>query len=408
MQKVRIMATTPDSVRILQCDPSSIAFEPGYSSTTTPVINNTNTRDALQIAADELLRDQPIVFPTETVYGLAANALSIDAVKRIFSAKGRPADNPLIVHVSDLPMLYTLLPPGFAPPNTYMRMIESFWPGPLTLLFPADPKIVPSIITAGHPTVAVRMPSHPVARALISLSRLPLAAPSANTSGSPSPTRAIHVQQDLGARGQVGIILDGGACDVGLESTVVDGLGQDGHIRVLRPGGVTVEQIEEAVGAGTKVLVHRRDYADNSLENAPTTPGMKYRHYSPKVPVVLLVPRAIGSPRDGASECVKTTIDSVISSLPQAKVGLLLLDDSPLRGAINNLPDVSAHTFIHHSLGPMREPAQAGRNLFDGLISLEQAGADVIFVEAVSEAREGLAVMNRVRKAAVETRWVQV
>ncbi|KAF8607833.1 translation factor [Ceratobasidium sp. AG-I] len=402
------MATTPSGARMLLCDTSSILFDAGCSTTIAPIIKDTATRDALQIATDELLRDQPVVFPTETVYGLAANALSIEATKRIFSAKGRPADNPLIVHVSDLPMLHTLLPAGFVLPDTYRRMIDAFWPGPLTLLFPADPKIVPSIITAGHPTVAVRMPSHPVARALISLSRLPLAAPSANTSGSPSPTRATHVQQDLGARGRVGVILDGGPCDVGLESTVVDGLGQDGHIRVLRPGGVTVEQIEEAVGPRTKVLVHRRDYADDALESAPTTPGMKYRHYSPKVPVVLLVSRTTSSPGNEKSEPVKAAIDAFISGLPQSKVGLLLLNDSPLRKAIDNLPNATAYSFLHHSLGSIQKPAEAGRNLFDGLITLEQTGADLIFVEAVDEAREGLAVMNRVRKAAIETRLVRV
>ncbi|KAG8791659.1 hypothetical protein FRC12_008505 [Ceratobasidium sp. 428] len=405
------MAPAP-SARVLLCDPSSVVFESPLPLTAAPIFNDESVRDALRIATDELLRGEPVVFPTETVYGLAANALSTDATKKIFSAKGRPADNPLIVHISDLPMLYTLLPSGFTLPDTYSRLIQSFWPGPLTLLFPADPKIVPSIITAGQPTVAVRMPSHPIARALISMSRLPLAAPSANTSGSPSPTRAMHVQHDLGARGRVSIILDGGPCEVGLESTVVDGLRQDDHVRVLRPGGVTVEQLEEVVGPETRVLVHRRDYTDAELEQAPTTPGMKYRHYSPKVPVVLLVPRSVASPGDGALEHIKTVISTFLSSLPQSpaqpKIGLLLLDDSPLRKAIPDTPTASACTFVHHSLGSSQEPAQAGRNLFDGLISLEQAGVDGIFVEAVDETREGLAVMNRVRKAAVETRWVQI
>ncbi|KAG8696101.1 hypothetical protein FRC08_007372, partial [Ceratobasidium sp. 394] len=190
------MAPAPRA-RVLLCDPSSVVFDSPLSSVATPTIHDESTREALRSATAELLRGEPVVFPTETVYGLAANALSTEAAGKIFSAKGRPADNPLIVHVSDLPMLHTLLPPNFVLSDTYSRLIESFWPGPLTLLFPADPKIVPPIITAGHPTVAVRMPSHPIARALISMSRLPLAAPSANTSGSPSPTRATHVQHDL-------------------------------------------------------------------------------------------------------------------------------------------------------------------------------------------------------------------
>ncbi|KAG9118507.1 hypothetical protein FRC07_006948, partial [Ceratobasidium sp. 392] len=195
-------------------------------------------------------------------------------------------------------------------------------------------------------------------------------------------------------------------------STVVDGLQPDGHIRVLRPGGVTVEQLEEVVGSGTKVLVHRRDYTDAELEHAPTTPGMKYRHYSPKVPVVLLVPRSVASLGDGALEPVKQAIDAFVSSLPQSpsqpRIGLLLLDDSPLRKVISDMTATPMCNFVYHSLGSSQEPAQAGRNLFDGLISLERAGVDGIFVEAVDETREGLAVMNRVRKAAVETRWVQI
>ncbi|CAE6432474.1 unnamed protein product [Rhizoctonia solani] len=392
-------------LRVLKCDPTSVNFDSPSPSTSKHVINDSETHNALQVATEELLSDQVIVFPTETVYGLGANALNVSAVQRIFSAKGRPADNPLIVHVSDLPMLHTLLPSSFVLPKTYERMIDAFWPGPLTLLFPADPTIVPSIITAGHPTVAVRMPSHPIARALISASRLPLAAPSANTSGSPSPTRAIHVERDLGARGKVSVILDGGPCDVGLESTVVDGLGTDGHIRILRPGGVTVEQIERVVGPETKVLVHKRDYADSALENAPTTPGMKYRHYSPGVPVVLLVSIPGGESSQSGEE-LATVIESFISDT--TKIGLLLLDDSPLHRAVSALDVPPTVALIHHSLGSIHEPAQAARNLFHGLISLEQDGAETIFVEAVDETKEGLAVMNRVRKAALHTRQVRL
>ncbi|KAJ1308661.1 hypothetical protein OPQ81_004355 [Rhizoctonia solani] len=407
--RTRPMTFDHHPLRVLKCNPASVKFDSPSPSTSKHVIDDTETRDALRTATEELLRDQPVVFPTETVYGLAANALNVPAVQQIFSAKGRPSDNPLIVHVSDLPMLFTLLPSGFVLPKTYERMVDAFWPGPLTLLFPADPTIVPSIITAGHPTVAVRMPSHPIARALIASSRLPLAAPSANTSGSPSPTRAIHVERDLGARGKVNVILDGGACDVGLESTVVDGLGPDGHIRVLRPGGVTVEQIERAVGPDTKVLVHRRDYADTALENAPTTPGMKYRHYSPGVPVVLLVPAPRGdNSRSGEELAVVIESFSSDATSTSRKIGLLLLDDSPLHRAVSALNVPSRVTFIHHSLGSIHQPAEAARNLFHGLITLEQDGAETIFVEAVDETKEGLAVMNRVRKAALHTRWVRV
>ncbi|CAE6408795.1 unnamed protein product [Rhizoctonia solani] len=396
-------------LRVFKCSPTSVNFDSPSPSSSKHIIIDTQTRSALQTATEELLRDQVVVFPTETVYGLGANALNAAAVQRIFSAKGRPTDNPLIAHVSDLQMLHTLLPSDFVLPKTYGRMIDAFWPGPLTLIFPADPTVVPSITTAGHPTVAIRMPSHPIARALIAISGVPLAAPSANTSGSPSPTRAIHVERDLGARGKVGVILDGGPSDVGLESTVVDGLGADGNLRILRPGGVTVEQIERVVGPETKILVHQRDYADKALEDAPTTPGMKYRHYSPGVPVVLLfpVPASGSSP---AGEELQTVIGSFMSNTTSGprKIGLLLLDDSPLRGAINALDIPPVHTLIHHSLGSIHEPAQAAHNLFHGLITLEQDGADMIFVEAVDETKEGLAVMNRVRKAALHTRQIRL
>ncbi|ELU45821.1 YwlC protein [Rhizoctonia solani AG-1 IA] len=404
-----VMTVNHHPLRVLKCDPCSVNFDSPSPSTSGHVINDTETRTAIKAAAEELLQGQVVVFPTETVYGLGASALDVTAVQRIFSAKGRPSDNPLIVHVSDLQMLYTLLPSGFILPKTYERMIHAFWPGPLTLIFPADPAVVPPITTAGHPTVAIRMPSHPIARALIATSQAPLAAPSANTSGSPSPTRAIHVERDLGARGKVGIILDGGPCDVGLESTVVDGLGADGHLRILRPGGVTVEQIERVVGPETRVLVHQRDYADKTLENAPTTPGMKYRHYSPGVPVVLLVPVPQGE-KSRMGEELQTVIDSFMSGATSGprKIGLLLLDDSPLRGAIGALDRPPTHTFIHHSLGSIHQPAQAARNLFHGLITLEQDGADTIFVEAVDETKEGLAVMNRVRKAALHTREIRL
>jgi tRNA A37 threonylcarbamoyladenosine synthetase subunit TsaC/SUA5/YrdC len=219
---------------------------------------------ALQQAAALLQAGLPVAMPTETVYGLAGNALSGPAVASIFAAKGRPADNPLIVHVSDLDMLAALYPePQDAQliassshnssssarsrsivdiiPQQYHRLIAAFWPGPLTILLPASP-LLPQAVTAGQPTVAVRMPAHPVARALIAAAGVPLAAPSANTSGRPSPTSAQHVLDDLA--GQVPAVVDGGGCGFGVESTVLDGLRMPPV--VLRPGGVTAEQLEAA------------------------------------------------------------------------------------------------------------------------------------------------------------------
>ena len=393
------------STQVLQCDPASISFDHDAR----PCIASKHTLAALRVASRHLHDLQPVAFPTETVYGLAALALNTEAVSRIFSTKGRPTDNPLIVHVSSQSMLRSLLPPNFTIPPSYQILISAFWPGPLTLLFPADATKIPSIITANRPTVAVRMPSHPVARALIAVSNAPLAAPSANSSGRPSPTRAEHVLRDL--NGKIGLILDGGSCDVGLESTVLDGLHQDGNIRILRPGGVTVEQIEEVLNLAPfghsipRVLVHRRDFVDDAIEQAPTTPGMKYRHYSPAVPVTLL--RATSHPPIGAiSISTSTFLASLKSSSvanPPPKVGLLAPSESVLAKALLEDPLIQWHRY---TLGSLSELTVIAQRLFDGLFTLEKEGVDLILIEEVPEENEGLAIMNRVKKAASETCWI--
>ena len=418
----RTLVTTASTMdpRVLTCDLSSIILsEDGSVSISAP-----DTETALRTASDILTKDKNVVvFPTETVYGLGASALDPSAVSLIYSTKGRPSDNPLIVHISSKAMLQSLLPPSYAIPSTYAKLMDAFWPGPLTLLFPTNPEVVPSQVTAGHPTVAVRMPSHPVARALIALANTPIAAPSANSSGKPSPTKASHVAADL--RGRVSLILDGGACDVGLESTVVDGLAADGHLRVLRPGGVTVEDMERVMeGSGVKVLVHRRDYKDEQQETAPTTPGMKYRHYAPRSPVYLLMQQtSTGNLGMEKVPSAREAIASLLAQLPcgqagarPVKVGLLSCPDSPLTASMGTPECEGAHgagsrvrvEWIRRALGTLGEPSVTGRVLFDGLISLDQEGVDVILVEGIEETREGLAVMNRVRKAACETVWVRV
>lgn len=212
-----------------------------------------------------------VAVPTETVYGLAANALSADAVTGIFAAKGRPSDNPLIVHVSSLEMLASLYPPGWLLPHVYEAAVAAFWPGPLTILLPRS-ELVADAVTAGLPTMAVRMPAHPVALRLIEACGFPLAAPSANSSGRPSPTQAAHVVSDLG--GRIPLVLDGGPCGCGVESTVLDALRSPPA--VLRPGGVMFEQLVHLEGLHD-LQVYRRDFVDEQLEQAPTTPGMKYR-----------------------------------------------------------------------------------------------------------------------------------
>ncbi|KAH9894479.1 translation factor [Cubamyces lactineus] len=397
------------AAQVLKCSTTSISFESDQ-----PKIGSPETLQALQCASEQLHALQTVAFPTETVYGLGALALEPDAVSRIYSTKGRPPDNPLIVHVSSRDMLLRILPQGYVISKTYEVLMKQFWPGPLTLLFPTNPSIVPPIITANQPTVAVRMPSHPVARALIALADAPVAAPSANSSGKPSPTRAEHVLKDL--QGKVGIILDGGPCGVGLESTVVDGLQPDGNLRVLRPGGVTVEDLERAIEESLadleskpKVLVHRRDYRDEAIEQAPTTPGMKYRHYSPSVPVTLLLTQSdppVGTQRMPLRSFVDRLKVSASERRP-LRVGVLCPSDSllPVKLSSRNDPDIE---WIQQPLGPIAEPAISAQRLFDGLLSLDGVKVDHIVVEEIQEEREGLAVMNRVRKAAGDNVWIEV
>lgn len=407
--------------------------------TCTHVISSEETLQSLRTASKHMLTNlEPVAFPTETVFGLGAVTSSTRAVGRIFQVKGRPVDNPLIVHVSSLTMLRDkVLPEGYVMSEIYRRLVLAFWPGPLTLLFPApaspvggeqqqqqpEGKVVP-IVTAGHATVAVRMPSHPVARALIEMTGTPIAAPSANSSGRPSPTKAEHVFKDLG--GKVAVILDdGGSSDVGLESTVIDGLHEDGNVRVLRPGGVTVENIRRVLDEGSlsdvKILVHRKDYFDEEQESAPTTPGMKYRHYAPTVPVILLIRAHTSSSSSTQSlsptpapshpiEDIPSLLDSLLSrftSEQKITFGLLFNTDSPflnpLRAAASSNARMSTQI---HELGTSDTPQVTAQRLFDGLLTLDNDGVDIIFVESIMETREGLAVMNRVRKAAGETRWI--
>ena len=393
--------------QVFKCDPESISF-----SGDEPIYSDTETENAIKSAVQHLTERRVVAFPTETVYGLGALALDVSAASKIFSTKGRPSDNPLIVHISSLSMLNSLLPPSYAPSPAYKTLMRAFWPGPLTLLFPADPTRVPPIVTAGHPTVAVRMPAHPVARALIAATGTPLAAPSANASGKPSPTRAAHVLRDLGATGRLPLLLDGGPCAVGLESTVVDGLGEDGALRVLRPGGATVEALSAALGdldgkdgsLRPRVLVHRRDFVlDNHEVNAPTTPGMKYRHYAPGVPVTLLYTSTTPTEIDGGGGgglMQHVGLDTFFGEVQRGtsgRLGLMAQDDSPLLARARC--DGSSR-WITFSLGGSAEPARAAQRLFEGLLSLEEQGVERIFVQEVAEEREGLAFMNRIRKAA--------
>ena len=324
----------------------------------------------LEKAVSLLSSDELVAFPTETVYGLGGNCFSAAAIEKIFIAKNRPQDNPLIIHVSDLEMFYSLFPKI---PEIYEKIVKIHWPGPLTILLPRPEKI-PLVVCAGQDTVAVRMPNHPVALELIKKCGFPLAAPSANTSGRPSPTLPEHVFNDL--KGKISMILDGGPCHSGVESTVLDGLRVVPAI--LRPGGITVETLTALVG---KVEVYRKDFVDKDLENAPTTPGMKYTHYSPNAMVYLIE----GIDTDTQLEKIRALYDEISSD---KKVGVLYVTEP-------------FHSFpLQMSLGSSAK--QVAKSLFNSLREMENLNVEVILIQGISEDNEGLAVMNRLRKAATK------
>ena len=322
--------------------------------------------------AGELIRAGGLVaFPTETVYGLGANALDADAVRRIFEAKGRPGDNPLIVHISRVDQLSPLI--TGAPSPAARALMDACWPGPMTLIFPKSPA-VPAEVTAGLDTVAVRFPVHPAARSLIEAARRPIAAPSANRSGRPSPTTAAHVLEDMD--GRVPLILDGGACAVGLESTVIDVTGDTP--RILRPGGVTPERIAEICGGVTVDDAVLRPLREGEK---PRSPGMKYRHYAPT----------------GALTIVQGGADAVAGKIRMLYDAALAGGKSPLILALDGHIDAYGDRRCL-SLGADAEAM--ARSMFARLRDADALGADAIFSEAIPTDGVGLAVMNRLERAA--------
>ncbi len=318
-------------------------------------------------AADLIRRGEVVGFPTETVYGLGADALNPRAVMKIFAAKGRPGDNPLIVHIADLNALRPLV--ARAPSETALRLAKAFWPGPLTMLFPRAERI-PDCVTAGLDTVGVRMPSNPWARMLIERAGRPIAAPSANRSGRPSPTAARHVLEDMD--GKIPLILDGGPCDVGLESTVLDVTGE--IPRVLRPGGVTAEMIAAVAGA-----VDVDDSVMRPLREGerPRSPGMKYRHYAPDAAVVIF---------EGDPEAVAAAIRA-------------RYDASGAPALILALEGHIARYGNRRTLSLGADAPEAANRLFEALREADALGAELILSEAVDASGIGLAVMNRLGRA---------
>ncbi|MBW3583087.1 MAG: threonylcarbamoyl-AMP synthase [Euryarchaeota archaeon] len=320
---------------------------------------------AVLAEAAEVLRQGGIVaFPTETVYGLGADGTSEKAVARVFSAKGRPADNPVILHVGRRAWVDHLVREV---PTAAEALMERFWPGPLTLVMERGQR-VPDIVTAGLPGVAIRMPAHPVALALIRLVERPLAAPSANRSGRPSPTRAAHVARDLA--GHIDGILDGGPCQVGLESTVLD-VRRDPPV-ILRHGAVTREMLLEHLPA---VGEHVGGGAP------PESPGLKYRHYAPDVPLEI-----VGGPPAERHRALKEARRRL--SAEGKRVAFLVTEEAQMMG-----PDV-------YLLGTDRDPATIAASLYGHLRTADDSGYDRILVEGVEESGLGRAVMDRLRRAA--------
>ncbi|MBD3213803.1 MAG: threonylcarbamoyl-AMP synthase [Candidatus Lokiarchaeota archaeon] len=322
--------------------------------------------------AAKILRDGGLVaFPTETVYGLGANALNPRAVGKIFKVKGRPPDNPLIIHIggkSELERLATNIP------QQVELLIENFWPGPLTIVLQKAP-IVSQIVNSGLETVAIRMPSNKIALSLIKESQIPIAAPSANISTRPSPTCAEHVINDL--KGRIDAIIDGGETNIGVESTVIDLTTTP--ITLLRPGGVTFEDLQKILG---KNNIEKLKYNPQEKIGAVKSPGMKYRHYSPKADVFLV---------EGRSHKIKLKVQEIATNYKKEgyKVGIITINQKRQYQA-----DIVE--FIGSDFKTI------AKNIFKTFRKFDDKDIDIIVIEGVKEKKLGLAIMNRLRKAARE------
>ena len=317
--------------------------------------------------AGALLRAGEVVgMPTETVYGLAANALDGAAVAKIFLARGRPQDNPLIVHIADKEQLSTL---ARMVPESARKLADAFWPGPLTIILPKA-ACIPDEVSAGLDTVGIRLPSHPVARALIREAGVPLAAPSANLSGRPSTTTSGHVMDDLG--GRIPAIVEGGPCAVGVESTVVSLAGD--VPRLLRPGGVSLEQLESVLGSVEVDRALREKIGDEVRVSAP---GMKYRHYAPKAPVTVVC----GDPE-------RTAV--YITRHAGLDAGVICFSECAFQFEMHE----------RRVIGSSDDVQTQARRVFDALRSFDATDGTEIWAQCPDDTGLGLAVANRLKKAA--------
>lgn len=332
----------------------------------TRIFHPNRDKNAIEEAAAILRRGGLLGIPTETVYGLGADGLNEDAVRRIFEAKGRPQDNPLILHVPEVSWLERYCTHV---PKTAYALAEKFWPGPLTMILPKR-DCVPLRTTGGLNTVGVRCPDHEVTRAIIAAAGVPVAAPSGNTSGRPSPTTAVHMLEDM--EGKIDGIVDGGACSVGVESTIIDLTVTPP--RLLRPGGLPLEALEAVLGEVAVDKAVRQKLSDGEQAKAP---GMKYRHYAPKAPVTAVT----GTPRRSAAW---------IRAHITAGAGVICFDEfAPL-----------FESCIVHRLGSCADKLSQAQHVFDALRTFDDTDVTAIFAQCPDEGGLGLAVSNRLKKAA--------
>ena len=324
--------------------------------------------EGIAAAAEIIRRGGLAAMPTETVYGLGASALDAEAAKKIYAAKGRPSDNPLIIHVCSREQIeeYTREIPDYA-----RKLINAFMPGPFTIILKKAANI-PDTVTAGLDSVAVRFPKHRAAQELIRLSGVPIAAPSANLSGKPSPTRVQHVIDDMS--GRIDCIIDGGDCEVGLESTIVDATGK--HPVVLRPGGVTVDMLR-SVCPDTEVDAHvLKSVGENER---PKCPGTKYKHYAPDAEVTVI---------EGEKAAVQAKIKELIKSNGGKRIGVLTMYSGAYDDAVIIAADSTNRGYA--------------KQLFAALREFDKLGCDVVYAEFCENDGVGLAVKNRLYKSAAQ------
>lgn len=315
-----------------------------------------------------ILNDELVAIPTETVYGLGANGLSQNACEKIFEAKNRPKDNPLILHISDYEMMGDLV---YGLDNETRNFLDNFWPGPLTVVM-RKKKIIPDIVSCGLDTVAIRMPESEITIKIINFCDVPLAAPSANISGKPSPTSAEDVFLDM--NGKISLIIDGGECNIGIESTVLDITKRP--FTILRPGFYTKEdflKFESEINIDIALL------NENEI---PKSPGQKYKHYAPKAEVVVLV----SDDREKVSE----KINEIVEKNFQKKIGIFKFDETEFEGKAE----------LVLSLGSYTKPQEMSKNLFKGLRKFDNFNIDLIIVEGCKEDGIGFSIMNRLKKSA--------